>query len=169
MTTEDTNAQESESQESAPIKAMRDRIKELEADSARANELERKLAFAQAGVNLETKAGQYFYKGYDGELSTDAIREELGALGLSDAPPPKQQEDEIPADERASTDERGRLATGASNEPHGDNPRITAIESGEKALRDGSTRIDAIGEAFAELAIAGYKNNDKRVIYDPRR
>lgn len=49
-------------------------IDALEAKAARAEAAERKLAFAEAGLDLTDKKLGYFVKGYDGELSADAIR-----------------------------------------------------------------------------------------------
>jgi NADH dehydrogenase/NADH:ubiquinone oxidoreductase subunit G len=55
-------------------KAQAKRIKELEENEAKAAEAIRKLAFIEAGVQINDPAAKYFVKGYDGELSADAIR-----------------------------------------------------------------------------------------------
>lgn len=61
---------------------LRERMKELEAENkalkeqaAEASALKREKAFAKAGVDIEDPASRYFVKGYDGELSPDAIRQ----------------------------------------------------------------------------------------------
>jgi len=64
--------------------------RELEAKAARATELEgqlqemqRKEVFRDAGLNTSDRMTEYFMKGYEGELSIEAIRSEAGNLGLS--------------------------------------------------------------------------------------
>jgi ribosomal protein L12E/L44/L45/RPP1/RPP2 len=39
------------------------------------NELKRELAFARAGISMDDPKLKYFVRGYDGELSAEAIRE----------------------------------------------------------------------------------------------
>jgi hypothetical protein len=39
------------------------------------NELKRELAFAKAGLSMDDPKMKYFVKGYEGEMSADAIRE----------------------------------------------------------------------------------------------
>jgi hypothetical protein len=64
-----------------PKNPVRARMRELEADNKRKDELlaqasqaQRELAFLKAGVNPENPMAKYFIKGYDGELEVDAIR-----------------------------------------------------------------------------------------------
>ena len=61
---------------------LRERMKQLEAESAAwkakaeaAAEAERKLAFVEAGVDPSLPVAKYFMKGYDGELTPEAIRQ----------------------------------------------------------------------------------------------
>ena len=44
--------------------------------------LERTLLFRDANINPSSKKNEYFIKGYDGDLTVDAIREEATAVGL---------------------------------------------------------------------------------------
>lgn len=60
---------------------LRDRMKQLESENATlkawANEAldaSRELAFVKAGINTADPMAKYFVKGYDGEISPDAIR-----------------------------------------------------------------------------------------------
>ena len=46
-------------------------------------QLQRELSFRDAGVDPNTKQGQYFMRGYDGEMTADAIRAEAAELGLT--------------------------------------------------------------------------------------
>ena len=61
---------------------LRERMKQLEAElgewkakAQQASEAERKLAFVEAGVDPSLPVAKYFMKGYDGELTPEAIRE----------------------------------------------------------------------------------------------
>ena len=61
-----------------PVRArMRDLEQQVKAFEAKAKEAEaaqRELAFVKAGVNPDSAAAKYFAKGYDGELTPEAIR-----------------------------------------------------------------------------------------------
>ena len=61
-----------------PVRAQLRKVEQqLKAAEAKAKELEtaaRELAFVKAGVDLNAPVAKYFVKGYDGELSADAIR-----------------------------------------------------------------------------------------------
>ena len=61
---------------------LRERMKQLEAENAslreqaqKASDAARKLAFVEAGVDPSLPVAKYFMKGYDGELTADAIRQ----------------------------------------------------------------------------------------------
>lgn len=61
---------------------LRERMKQLEAElgewkakAQTASEAERKLAFVEAGIDPSLPVAKYFMKGYDGELSPEAIRQ----------------------------------------------------------------------------------------------
>lgn len=61
---------------------LRERMKQLEAENAtlreqnqKASDAARKLAFVEAGIDPSLPVAKYFMKGYDGELSAEAIRQ----------------------------------------------------------------------------------------------
>ena len=61
---------------------LRERMKQLEAElgewkakAQTASEAERKLAFVEAGIDPSLPVAKYFMKGYEGELTPEAIRE----------------------------------------------------------------------------------------------
>ena len=61
---------------------VRQRMKQLEKDLREAQkqlaasaEVQKKLAFVEAGIPLDSPMSKYFIKGYDGELTPEAIRE----------------------------------------------------------------------------------------------
>lgn len=65
-----------------PKDPVRAHLRKLEAENkalkeavAAKAEAERKLAFVEAGIDLSAPGAKYFVKGYDGELSPEAIRQ----------------------------------------------------------------------------------------------
>lgn len=72
--------EDDDNEESKPVKlrdhekAQAKRIKELEANEAKAAEAIKKLAFLEAGVDINSPAAKWFVKGYDGEFTSDAIK-----------------------------------------------------------------------------------------------
>ena len=71
-------------------------------------QLRRELSFRDAGVDPASKQGQYFMRGYDGEMTVDAIRAEAAELGLSgESNTPYIQPD--PVDYGASSELQWRL------------------------------------------------------------
>ena len=93
-------------------KAQARRIKELEANELKAVEAIRKLAFLEAGVDINSPTAKWFVKGYDGEITADAIRAAGQEAHLIAAPP----KDPAAEDERAAAmrvAEAGRVGEGA--------------------------------------------------------
>lgn len=73
------------------LRRAANKSKKLQAELAAAR---RELAFAKAGIPLEDPKMNYFVKGYDGELSADAIRQaalDAGFIGQQQAPDPGVQ------------------------------------------------------------------------------
>jgi hypothetical protein len=69
------------------LKAAREEAETAkQAAEARAEAAERQLAFAQAGVPLSDPRSKYFVKGYEGELTAEAIQAEAATFGLTAAP-----------------------------------------------------------------------------------
>lgn len=105
------------------VRTLRGKLKEREseleaarAQAARAEALERKLAFAEAGVPLSDAMSKYFVNGYDGELTADAIRAEWGSFaGAAPAPAPDHSAD-IAASERMSAASNGAASPEARDE-----------------------------------------------------
>ena len=85
METESTETEEVSSTESKP-----NWRRELEARAARADELEaqiqqmqRKDVFRDAGLDPSNRMTEYFMKGYEGELTVEAIQAEATSTGLT--------------------------------------------------------------------------------------
>ena len=85
MTEEMPTEEDSVSQESKPNwrRELESRAKAGDEAIAELQQLRRELSFRDAGVNPNSKQGQYFIRGYDGEMTVDAIRAEAAELGLT--------------------------------------------------------------------------------------
>jgi hypothetical protein len=58
----------------ARMRELEQQVKAFEAKAKEAEAAQRELAFVKAGVNPDSTAAKYFVKGYDGELTPEAIR-----------------------------------------------------------------------------------------------
>ena len=58
----------------ARMRELEQQVKAFEAKAKEAEAAQRELAFVKAGVNPDSAAAKYFVKGYDGELTPEAIR-----------------------------------------------------------------------------------------------
>jgi hypothetical protein len=56
------------------MRELEQQVKAFEAKAKEAEAAQRELAFVKAGVNPDSAAAKYFVKGYDGELTPEAIR-----------------------------------------------------------------------------------------------
>ena len=87
MENESTETEEVSSTESKPnwrrdLEAKAKRADELE---AQVQQMQRKEVFRDAGLDPSNKMTEYFMKGYEGELSVEAIKAEAQSAGLSNA------------------------------------------------------------------------------------
>ena len=58
----------------ARMRELEQQVKAFEAKAKEAEAATRELAFVKAGVDPDSAAAKYFVKGYDGELTAEAIR-----------------------------------------------------------------------------------------------
>lgn len=93
---------------------LRQRMKQLEAENAEmrkhaaeAAELRRKMAFLEAGIDMSAPAAKYFVKGYDGELTAEAIRQAAVEAQLISPDNP------VSADETEAWNRTTRVAAGS--------------------------------------------------------
>lgn len=59
----------------AAMRAMESEIKSLRQQAIESEATKRELAFVKAGIDPSDAAAKYFVKGYDGELTQDAIKQ----------------------------------------------------------------------------------------------
>ena len=82
------------------MRRLEKQVKDLKAANEAGQKAARELAFVKAGVNTDDPKAKYFLKGYDGELSADAIRAEAEAAGL--VAPKEAPAEDVPAAEQAA-------------------------------------------------------------------
>jgi len=80
----------------AQLRNLEAKNKELEAKLLQATEAQRKLAFVEAGIDLNAPISRYFVKAYDGEMTTEAIRQaatEANLIGYAQVKTESQAEE----------------------------------------------------------------------------
>lgn len=119
--------------ESSVIRNLRKQVRESADAEKRAETAERKLAFIEAGVP-NSKAADYFVKGYDGELTTESIKAAAIEAGFLEADPAEKPDPELDAEAAA----QGRIAAaenGASDTaPPGYDDELAAAKTPEEVI-----------------------------------
>lgn len=125
-------------------------------------EARRELAFAKAGVDVESKIGKLLLRSYDGELDVEAIKAEaleVGAIKASGEPT------EDPVVDASESQERQELASeaGTPSTMESESPYTTALHNFEDARREGTPVDNAAAQAFLHIVDAARKG-DGRVL-----
>lgn len=170
MTDDDTTYDDQEAEQDN-LRDLREAAKGGKAAKAEAEALRRDLAFAKAGIDIDTPKGKMFAKSYEGELNAADIKAGYEDIfGASQAAPAADdgQEDEAARaarDEalRQQTQERRDLtAAGSEQSPP---PTADLVKEGyakfEEALNSGKPRELAFKEILSGhigAANAGQKN-----------
>jgi hypothetical protein len=98
----------------AHMRKLEDETKTLREQLAAAQSAQRELAFVKAGVDLNAPGAKYFVKGYDGELSPEAIR---AAAEEANLVPKAAQAPEVKSEQQAWTRLQKAAAAGQTSEP----------------------------------------------------
>lgn len=157
------------------FKAMRRKANKAAKAEAEAAELRKQLAFRDAEVDLSHPVGKLLLDTWQGDSSVAAIRaraEELGCLKTS-ATPAKAEEPgpDLTAEERAASEQRQQLATGAATETgkvEDPNPYDRANAAYKEAVERGQSDEKALSAWVHQIFAAG-ANGDQRVGWTPER
>lgn len=108
------------------MKELEKEVQELRQLKMEAESAKRELAFAKAGIPMDTPMAKYFIKGYDGELTPEAIRGAASEAGLVAGAKPNPLREEADAWARSN-----QVAAGVnlSDEPVDWAARIAAATS----------------------------------------
>lgn len=148
-------------------RALRDAAERGKQAARERDELVRKVAFLEAGIDTKTPIGQMFSKAYDGELTAEAITNAAKEVGVLKAeteeqPPPGPA---ITENERQQSQERMAIS-GDSQAPGPDpepDPRVQGMKEFREAIANGQPREDAAGAWYGKVINAA-ANGDDRVI-----
>jgi hypothetical protein len=168
-----------------PPADLRDQIREAneradaiaaEKDAALAAK-DRELAFARAGIDLDSPAGGIFARGYDGDMDVASIKEAAAALNLGPVAAPPADPNADPAttpDTPLAPGEAELLAAQSTlsgshpdEAPPPADPYAVAAGVVEKAADEGLPQFDALGLGINSL-VNSANAGDKRVIVPPR-
>jgi hypothetical protein len=150
----------------AAQKRAEKRARDAEAAAAETDSLRRELAFAKANVDTESPVGKLFVKGYDGEITQEAIEAAWGELNPSGSaggttPPPPTAESgtgtpEAPQDELARL--RAERAGLADTSPPGSEPTVPPGRAMMDAAYDaqGGARVRPNGGMGDKAMNAGF-------------
>lgn len=114
----------------AAIRKMEKRAKDADAAEQRAVEAERRAAFAEAGIKLSDPKMSYFVKGYDGEMTADAITAAATEAGFLAAPTDDSSSSDLEALDRVSN------ASGGSNSKPSGNEKVAGLYAAADQGRD---------------------------------
>ena len=141
------------------IRDLRQAADEGRKAKAEFEQAKREIAFLRAGVDTTSKLGAMFFKSYDGDLSTEAIKAEATELGMFQTPAAP----EVPQAEREFSQARMDLASEAGTPAaHEEDPYVTSRKSWEDARGEGATLQEAFGAAMGPLLQAAHRG-DQRV------
>lgn len=94
----------------AQVRKLETELREARKDADAGKAAVRETAFLKAGINPDDPKARYFLKGYDGELTAEAITAEAVAAGLVEAP--AAEAEQVPADEKAAWGRAQQVSAG---------------------------------------------------------
>jgi hypothetical protein len=124
----------------ARLKQVEKELREKDSLLAKYADTERKMAFMEAGINASDPKFKYFVKGYDGELSAEAIQQ--AALEAQLITPQGQ----VSQEDRNAWQQTNRVAAGAETASEG--------PSWVKRIRDASSQEEIVS-IYAEAQAQG--------------
>ena len=114
----------------ARMRELEDRNKALEAQAKEAEAAKRELAFVKAGVDPDAAGAKWFVKGYDGEITAEAIRAAAEEANLIPS-----QKKEVAAEQQAwNRVAQASRAGEASDVPVDYSQRINAAKSSDEVM-----------------------------------
>lgn len=142
---DDFDSEDSDIEASDSPKGLRraaNKSKKLEQELANTR---RELAFIKAGINPDDPKMRYFVKGYDGELSAEAVREAALEAGFM-----ASQESSNPALQSAAAAQQ-RVVAASAGAVYEDSSEEAALSRLEQAMEEGG--IEAMLEVARQYGI----------------
>ena len=125
------------------LRRAANKSKKLESELA---EMRRELAFTKAGINPDDPKMKYFVRGYDGEMTADAVRQ--AALEAGFLASQASQDDRIQQQAAAS---QNRIMTAAAGAIMEDSSEEAAYARMEAAMEEGG--VDAMLDVARQYGI----------------
>lgn len=133
--------------------------------------LQTKIAFQDAGVDMDSPVGKLFVKAYDGDITPAAIQAEAKAvnalrtdatlLGTTPGDAPN-----ITPEEQAATQARNNLSSGAApDQPITVDPKDLAMKLAKDSMGSGASWENAAAE-YLEDRLWSASNDDKPIHWD---
>ena len=129
---------DAEDQTPKGLRKAANRAKQLEREL---NDLKRKVAFAEAGISTDDPKMRYFIKGYEGEMTAEAIRQAALEAGFIQTEQPQQQADptleaDASAQQRVMSASAGAAYDGMTEEAALSRLEAAMEEGGMEAMLD---------------------------------
>lgn len=113
------------------LKALREKAKEADRLTKENAAAQRELAFVKAKIDITDPKMSYFVKGYDGELTAEAIQAEAQKAGFYSA----QQQPQVPAAELEAHQQVGAATSGSgSPEPFDFQAELAKCKTAEEVM-----------------------------------
>ncbi len=119
------------------LRALREKARSADEATAKLAELERKVLFSEAGIDLSTKSAQYFSKGYEGELTVEAIKAEAQEVGLFQG----RTKTQVPQEEMAMHRQMNSTTAGGGDPSTEDYQALIAAASSADEVLQIATRF----------------------------
>jgi len=136
------------------IRNLRKAAKASKKFQAELQQLKRELAFAKAGLPMDDPKMNYFIKGYDGDLESEAIREAALAAGFI-APPQVVEEAPTP-NQQAVASAQQRVMAASAGAVMEDISEAAAIARMEAAMSEGG--LEAMLDVARQYGIPTYSD-----------
>ena len=164
------------SEQSETIPQLREAAEAGRKAVTEAEQLKRENAFLKAGLDPEDPKAKYFVKGYDGELTKEAIVAEATAAGILGAPAPKAEEPPVeeppaggrqqPSDEEQEFEAMSQVAAGAGDA--GAPPQVDELEAGWERYgqqrQAGARREDAAAAVLGTILEGAVKGDERFIV-----
>jgi hypothetical protein len=134
--------------EAGDIKSLRRAASSKKKLEQELNELKRELAFAKAGLSMEDPKLKYFVRGYDGEMTAEAIREAALEAGFLASQQQVQEENPGLAAAGAAQARVMQAASGVAYEGMTEEAALAQLES---AMEEGG--IEAMLDVARQFGI----------------
>lgn len=135
----------------AQIRTLEKKARERDTFAARIEQMERQQTFVEAGIDLKDPKMGYFIKGYDGDLTADAIKKAAMDAGFIEPPQPSgEQAAVMDSAQRIASAAAGAVPLGAVTEG------TMRAEMEQAAASGGRDAIMAVARKYGAVSTEDY-------------